>query len=120
MRMPFAEFITNGDLKFVIVYIIFSFIAIYHFIKKINDKSREKIIYHNLKIKNATFWILISAVLSLLLGLIHSFYFIGKANGIAPNLIFQGISFALITPVLGICLFMVCKILEGTFNLKNS
>ncbi len=118
--MPFTEFITNGDLKFIIVFVIFSAKAVCHFVKKIKSKNsseyQELVKYHNSKIDIAAFWILISGILSLLLGLMHSFYFIGKAGGIAPNLIFQGISTALITPVLGVALFMICKILKGTFN----
>lgn len=31
MRMPISEFITNGDLKFIIVFIICTAIAGYHF-----------------------------------------------------------------------------------------
>lgn len=124
MRMPFLEFITNGDLKFIIVFIIFSSLGIYHFLKKLRAKKSEEnmelIKYHNLKINSAAFWILILSNLSLLLGLMHSFYFIGKTGGIAPNMIFQGVSTALITPVLGICLYIVCKILHGTFNQNNT
>lgn len=124
MRMPFVEFISNGDLKFIIVFIVFSAVALFHFIKKLQIKNQREnqslIKYHNSKIDISAFWILISSLLSLLLGLMHSFYFIGKAGGIAPNLIFQGVSFALITPVLGVCLFMVSKILKGIFNLKTS
>ena len=123
MRMPFLEFITSGDLKFILAFIIFSSVAIYHFFKKLQAKKSEKNIElckrHNSKISNAAFWTLILSTLSLLLGLMHSFYFIGKAGGIAPNLIFQGVSYALITPVLGICLFIVSKILYGTFNPKT-
>lgn len=118
MRMPFTEFITNGDLKFIIVFVIFSAVAIFHFIKKLQAKNQSLINNHNSKINTAAFWILISSMLSLLLGLMHSFYFIGKAGGIAPHLIFQGVSYALITPVLGVCLFMVCKILKGLSNQK--
>lgn len=120
MRMPFLEFITSGDLKFIIVFIIFSSIAMYHFFKKLQIKDNPTLTkHHNSKINSAAFWILILSVLSLLLGLMHSFYFIGKTGGIAPNLIFQGISNALITPVLGICLFIICKILYGIFNSKT-
>jgi len=122
--MPFSEFITSGDLKFILVFIIFTTIAIIHFFRKVQAKKgadyQELIKLYNSKIDNAAFWILISSVLSLLLGLMHSFYFIAKAGGIAPKLIFQGVSYALITPVLGICLFMICKILYGTFNSKNT
>ncbi len=122
MRMPFFEFLTSGDLKFIIVFIIFSLIAIYYFIKKLQDQKSESqlllIDQHNTKITNAANWILISSVLSLLLGLMHSFYFMGKAEGIATKLIYSGVSYALITPVLGVCLSMGCKILSGVFNPK--
>ena len=124
MRMPFTEFITSGDLKFIVVFIIFTVIAIISFFKKLqskkNENSTDLLTQYNLKINNAAFWILISSALSLFLGLMHSFYFIGKAGGIAPNLIFQGISYALITPVLGICLFIICKILSGVANNTNA
>jgi len=120
--MPFLEFITSEDLKFIIVFIIFSSTAVYHFFKKLQTRKAteklEAIKYHNSKINIAAFWMLILSILALLLGLMHSFYFIGKAGGIAPNLIFQGISYALITPVLGIGLFIICKILSGIFNPK--
>lgn len=122
MRMPFIEFITNGDLKFIIVYIIFTGVALFHFIKKTQLKktveNHELIKYHNSKIDIAAFWMLTCSILSLLLGLMHSFYFIGKAGGIAPSLIFQGVSSALITPVLGVCLFMISKIFKQVFNPK--
>ncbi len=120
MRMPFSEFITSGDLKFIIVFCICTAIAGYHFFKKLQTKKDEEyqklIKHHNLKIGNAAFWILMLSALSLLLGLMHSFYFIGKTGGIAPGLIFQGISNTLITPVLGICLYMICRILHGMSN----
>ncbi len=120
MRMPFIEFITQGDVKFVILFIGLLVFAFYHFIKKIKHKNKEEyekvINYHNVKIKHAAHWILIASVLSLLLGLMHSFYFIGKGGGIAPHLIFQGVSYALITPVLGVSLFIICKFLTQIFN----
>lgn len=119
MRMPFTEFITSGDLKFIIVFALFMVVSIGHFLKKLKAKKTENwklVAYHNTRINVAAFWILISGLLSLLLGLMHSFYFIGKAGGVSPSLIFQGISYALITPVLGIFLFMISKILGGIFN----
>lgn len=123
MRMPLSEFMTSGDLKFIIVFIIFSAIAIFHFIKKTQIRKQEHatelLEYHNAKIQNAAFWILLMSPLSLLLGLMHSFYFIGKAGGIAPNLLFQGVSYALITPVLGLFLFVFCKLLKGILNSKT-
>ncbi|WP_131248750.1 hypothetical protein [Aquimarina atlantica] len=120
MRMPFLEFITSGDLKFIIAFCICTGIAGYHFFKKLQTKKEKGnqvlVKHHNQKISSAAFWVLILSVLSLLLGLMHSFYFIGKTGGIAPGLIFQGISNTLITPVLGICLYMVCRILHGISN----
>ena len=120
MRMPLSEFIISGDLKFIVAFIIFSSIATYHFIKKLQAKksggNHEPGRYHNAKINSAASWILILSALSLLLGLMHSFYFIGKAGGIAPSLIFQGVSYALITPVMGIGFYIICKILSKTFN----
>lgn len=120
MRMPFSEFITSGDLKFIIVFCICTSIAGYHFFKKLQTKkdkeNQELLKHHNQKIGSAAFWVLILSVLSLLLGLMHSFYFVGKTGGIAPGLIFQGIANTLITPVLGICLYMVCRILRGISN----
>lgn len=124
MRMPFIEFITNGDLKFIVAFVIFSVVAIYNFKIKMqlgNKTENQSLIkHHNSKINNAAFWILILSTLSLLLGLMHSFYFIGKAGGVAPDLIFQGVSYALITPVLGVCLFIICKIFIGITSLKTS
>ena len=117
MRMPLVEFLISGDPKFIVVFIIFIAIAIFHFIKKLKNKPDVALVgYHNAKIDNASFWILISSVLSLLLGFMHSFYFIGKAGGIAPHLIFNGVSYALITPVLGIIVFIISKILRGIYN----
>lgn len=116
MRMPFMEFITNGDLKFVISFAIFFMVSIYHFFKKLNIKNntdKDLVAYHNSKINVAANWILILAVLSLLLGFMHSFYFVGKAGSIAPNLIFTGVSYALITPVLGVSLHIICKTLKA-------
>jgi hypothetical protein len=124
MRMPFTEFITNGDPKFIVVFIAFSTVAIYNFIKKLQVRNKAEnqslIMHHNSKINSAAFWILTSSLLSLLLGLLHSFYFVGKAGGVAPGLIFKGVSYVLITPVLGVFLFMICKILKGILNLKTA
>lgn len=114
--MPFLDFITRGDLKFIIVFILFSALALFHFFKKIQSKKtpnyNHEATLRNTKIKNAAFWILSASILSLLLGLMHSFYFIGQAGGIAPALVFQGVSIALITPTLGICLYIICHILK--------
>ena len=117
MRMPFSEFITSGDLKFIIAFVIFTSISTTHLVKKYKTKSDTKLVtHHNLRINNAAFWNLILSALSLLLGLMHSFYFIGKAGGIAPNLIFQGVSYALITPIFGISCYIICKLFSNIFN----
>ena len=125
MRMPFSEFITSGDLKFIIVFSIFLSVAIFNFIKKLKARKNQNVPlvdYYNLKIKTAGFWIIIASIFSLLLGFMHSFYFIGKAGGMAPNLIFQGVSYALITPTLGVCLFIIVNILYRILplNYENS
>jgi len=123
MRMPFNEFIANGDLKFIIAFLVLSAIAIFHLIKKVqvrknpDDLQIEK--QHISKFNTAIFWILLLSILSLLLGFMHGFYFIGKAGGMAPYLIFQGVSYALITPIIGVLLFAICKILYGISILKG-
>jgi hypothetical protein len=122
--MPFVDFLTQGDLKFLIVFILFSGIALFHYTKKIQaSKSSDfqtELILRNTKIKHAAFWILCSSLMSLLLGLMHSFYFIGQAGGIAPGMIFNGISNALITPTMGIGLFSICHILHKTLNTQRT
>ncbi len=119
--MPLTEFILSGDPKFLITFIIFSAISIFHFLKKLKNRENEALVnYHNAKINNATYWMLILSVLSLLLGLMHSFYFIGKAGGIAPGLIFQGFAYALITPVFGLILYILGKIQNQLFNYKTT
>ena len=118
--MPFTEFISGGDLKFMITFSIFTIFAFYQFMQKLKHRKNENnsvlIEFHNAKINYAVFWIMILSVLSLLLGFMHSLYFIGKAGGMAPNMMFNGMSYALITPVSGIGLLIFCKILSGIFN----
>lgn len=123
MRMPITEFITHADLKFVIVYVLFSASAVCHAVKKYKTKNKSEghtlTTHYNAKIDQAAFWILICSILSLLLGLMHSFYFVGHTGGIAPPLMFQGIAYTLITPVMGVGFFMVSKLLRGLFNPKQ-
>lgn len=124
MRMPFIEFVSNGDLKFTIVYVVLISIAIYHFLKKISAKNHtnfdDLIEYHNVKIAKTAFWVLMSSILSLLLAFLHSLYFIGQTDLVAPNILSQGFSFALISPVMGIVAYMLCKALQQSFNVKKS
>jgi hypothetical protein len=109
MRMPFIEFLTSGDLKFVITLYAFLITAIIYFVKKINNKNEQK--KYNLKIKKLVNWSLFITIFSLLLGLLHSFYFISKAKGIANHLLFGGLSNVMITPTLGIAVAMIIKLL---------
>lgn len=117
--MPFSEFIISGDLKFLAIFIICMVVALIHFIKKIESLKKndpEAVAFRNSRINASSFWILIVSILSLLLGLMHSFYFIGKSGGIAPGLLFQGISFTLITPIVGLGFFIICRFLKEIYN----
>jgi len=122
MRMPFIEFIVSGDIKFTITLLFLTAIAAYHFFKKMQARNItynvELMSYHNSRIKSAAFWIITFSGLALLLGLLHSFYFIGKAGGVAPSIVFQGLSYVLITPTLGVSLFIICRFLVAIFNIK--
>lgn len=117
MRMPLSDFLTNGDLKFIIILYIFLFISIYNFFKKIKSRKLQDV--HNLKIKKLANWSLLLSVFSLLLGLLHSFYFISKTNGIANNMLFSGLSNMLITPTLGIVITIIIKLLSTPLYLKK-
>ena len=123
MRMPFTEFITGGDLKFMIALTLLAILVIAQFIKKVKaNRAKESdsmaIEGINLKMDKVIFWIPVLSLFSFLLGLLHSFYFISKIGGAAPALIFQGIAFTLVTPVYGLVIFMLCKIMKGLFNAK--
>ena len=117
MRMPFTEFLTNGDLKFVIILYAFLITAIIYFIKKTANKSEQK--SYNLKINKLVNWSLFISIFSLLLGLMHSFYFIAKAKGIANHLLFGGLSNVIITPVLGVAIAMIIKLLATPLKENN-
>lgn len=121
--MPFFEFIFSGDLKFIIVFILLTGMVIFHFIKKSqvskNQPNPEAVAFHNARINVYSIVILILSALSLLLGFMHSFYMMGEAGGVAPNLMYKGISYTLITPVLGLVLYMLCRILKETANTKT-
>ena len=114
MRMPFMEFIANGDLKFMIAILALMVLAILHFIRKIKNKENQ--LEFNKKLKRLSNWSLILAVCALFLGLMHSFYFISKAGGIAPNLLFQGLANTLIAPVFGTIVCIVISLLAIPFK----
>lgn len=114
MRMPITDFLTNGDLKFVIILYAFLIIAIVHFVKKLSNKAVQE--QYNKKLHKLVNWSLYISVFSLLLGLLHSFYFISKAKGIANHLLFGGLSNVMITPVLGIVIAMIIKLLATSIK----
>jgi hypothetical protein len=118
MRMPLSDFLTNGDLKFVIILYIFLFISIYYFVKKIKNRELQDVF--NLKLNRLVTWSILISVFSLLLGLLHSFYFISKTNGIANNMLFNGLSNTLITPTLGIVITIIIKLLTTNLNHKTT
>jgi hypothetical protein len=117
MRMPFTEFLANGDLKFVLLLYAFLIAAIIYFVKKKTNNEQQEL--YNFKLNKLANCSLFITVFSLLLGLMHSFYFISKTNGIANNLLFGGLSNVLITPVLGITIAMIIKLLATPFKEKN-
>ncbi len=117
MRMPLLDFLVNGDLKFVIILYAFLITSFVFFFKKLKEKENQE--FYNLKIKNLINWSLLISVFSLLLGLLHSFYFVSKAGGIANNLLFGGLANMLITPTLGIVIAMIIKLLSTSILSKK-
>lgn len=117
MRMPLSEFLTNGDLKFVIILYSFLIVGVFYLIKKYTQKEKEEI--YTTKLKNLVTWSLLVSVFSLLVGLLHSCYFISKTQGIASSLLFGGLVQALITPTLGVVIAMILKLFITPFNIKS-
>lgn len=117
MRMPLLDFLANGDLKFVVILYAFLIISIVYFIKKFKQKEHQEEL--NLKIKRLVNWSLFISAFSLLLGLLHSFYFISKSGGIANNLLFGGLANMLITPTLGVAIAMIIKLLSTPLVVKE-
>lgn len=117
MRMPLSDFLTNGDLKFVIILFALLITALIYFLKKLKEKEKQEA--YNLKIKKLVSWSLLLGSFSLLLGLLHSFYFLSKANGVANNLLFGGLSNMLITPTLAVIIAIIIKLLATPITSKN-
>ena len=117
MRMPLLDFLAKGDLKFVIILYTFLIVAIVYFFKKLRQKEAQE--QYNLKIKKLVSWSLLIAAFSLLLGLLHSFYFVSQAEGIADNLLFGGLANMLITPTLGVAIGMIIKLLSTPIPVKK-
>lgn len=123
MRMPLIQFLTGGDLKFLIAFLLFFGYIGYHFIQKLKagkqNASPEQIAAYEARMRGGAFWILILSILYLLVGLLHGFYHIGNAGGMPPNMIFKGFSNTLITPIFGLALYIISKALSGLSSLKT-
>ena len=117
MRMPFIDFLTQGDLKFVLILYAFLIMAIVFFFKKLKQKEQQET--YNVKIKKLVSWTLIISAFSLLLGLLHSFYFMSKVNGIAPNLFYGGLANVLVTPTLGVAISVIIKLFATPLTSKK-
>lgn len=117
MRMPISHFLLSGDLKFVVVLLtLLTAAVIYFFKKKQQPEDQERF---NLKIKKLVTWSIYVSIFSLLLGLMHSFYFISKAQGVAPHLLFGGLANVIITPTLGVVIAMIIKLLSTPLSPKK-
>lgn len=113
MRMPLLDFLLGGDPKFMIAITILFVIAVVQFVRKRKVEDDLVIDRINSRIGHLSFAIIMLSVISLLLGLLHSFYFMGTVSGIAPDLLFSGISRMLISPIYGLILFTLCRLLLG-------
>ena len=121
MRMPLVEFITGGDLKFMIALTLLFLLALVQFGKKMKARNDSNLALNQIDLINQQMlrlgnWMALLSLFSLSLGLMHSFYFIGKVGGAAPALIFQGLAHTLVTPVFGLVLYMFCKLMSVFFN----
>lgn len=123
MRVPFIEFIGGGDPKFMIALTAILVLTIVQFFKKLKaakgDSIELKVIQAiNQRMNNLANWLLVLSVFSLLLGFMHSFYTVAKAGGIATPILFQGLVHVLITPVYGIAVYSIAKLLAQFGNPK--
>lgn len=117
MRMPLSEFLSSGDPKFVIVLVVFLITGIIFFAKKRTHKEVQDA--YNIKLNKLVSWSLMVSCFSLLVGLLHSFYFIAQSKGIAAPLLFGGLANVLVTPILGIVIAMVIKLLATPLKTKS-
>lgn len=118
MRMPLMEFLTGGDPKFMIVNTLLFIAVLVQLIRR--KKAEDNLLMEKLtrQLGQLSFTIAILSLLSLLLGLLHSFYFIGQASGIAIGLLYTGMSYTLISPTYGLILFLISKLLIAFFTPK--
>lgn len=120
MRMPLMDFLLGGDPKFMIAITILFVIVLVQFIRRRKEEDHLMIDRINKRIGHLSIVMIMLSVISLLLGLLHSFYFMGAVSGIAPNLMFSGISRMLITPTYGLILFTLCRLLLSFSERKLS
>jgi hypothetical protein len=113
--MPLMEFIGGGDPKFMISITVLFIALLVQLVRRRQPKSGEGDIasLHKLdrQLGNLSFAILMLSALSLLLGFLHSFYFMGQVESVNPRLLYAGVSRTLITPVYGLILFTAGKLL---------
>ncbi|GAB5526661.1 MAG: hypothetical protein Roseis2KO_45330 [Roseivirga sp.] len=105
------DFLMGGDPKFMIANTLLFIMVIVLVVKRRGAGESSVIDKLNKQLSHLSFTIIMLSVLSLLLGLLHSFYFIGAATGIAHELLFNGLSRTLISPTYGLILFTVSKLL---------
>lgn len=122
MRMPFMEFIGGGDPKFMIALTLLFAVVVVQIIRKRKLKSESAEIASIQKIDrqvgHLTFAMIMLSVVSLLLGFLHSFYFMGEVTSIAPKLMFNGVSRALISPTYGVILYTISRLLVTSSSNK--
>lgn len=116
--MPLMDFLTGGDPKFMIVNSLLFIAVLVQVIRR--KKTEDNLLIDKLskQLGQLSFTIVMLSLLSLLLGLLHSFYFIGQANGIATGLLYSGMSYTLISPTYGLILFLISKLLIGSIAPK--
>ncbi len=108
----------GGDPKFMIANTFLFIIVIVQVVKRRGAGENAVIDKLNKQLSHLSFTIMMLSLLSLLLGLLHSFYFIGEATGIAHDLLFKGLSRTLISPTYGLILFTVSRLLMAFFTPK--
>lgn len=113
MRMPFLEFITGGDLKFILAYVVVLGLFVFRLLKQSSADADLQ------RARRTVLWFLPLSGFTLLLGLMHSFYFLGQTGGAAPGLIYAGVARALITPVLGMALYILCQLILALVSTKK-
>lgn len=109
--MPLMEFLMGGDPKFMIANTLLFIIIVVQIIKRRKAVDSFVIDKANKLLTQLSFTVIMLSVLSLLLGLLHSFYFIGASSGVAPGLVFSGLSRTLISPTYGLILFTISRLL---------